>query len=366
MRLGLRIRVVIAAGVAVLAALGLAMALVGHELPASARGGWGWRLVAVGAPVAAAVLAVLAFALQRWLTKPLAQLVLSMERARRGEIAAPALPVRGADELARLSEGFNALAAAAAQRERELAAARRQADEAARAKAQFMATMSHELRTPLNAVLGMAELLHNTQLDARQQRFVEQIRTSGRALVRVIDDVLELVRLETGRPDLAAQPFQLRDAVVDATEQFRGAADARSLELSVHIDPALPELVRGDSMHLRRILSILLGNAVKFTERGGVIVRVTPSDTRVRFSVSDTGIGIAAEFMPHIYEAFRQVDSSPTRRFGGAGLGLAIARRLCVAMGGLIDASSRPGKGSTFWFELPLPAVAGGSDPPID
>jgi signal transduction histidine kinase len=148
--------------------------------------------------------------------------------------------------------------------------------------------------------------------------------------------------------------------VIDSAELFRDSADSRALELAVFVDASLPEVVRGDRVHLRQVLSILLSNAIKFTERGSVIVRVTPSDTRVRFSISDTGIGIAGEFMPHIYGAFCQADSSPTRRFGGAGLGLSIARRLCVAMGGLIDASSRPGKGSTFWFELPLPAAPGG------
>jgi signal transduction histidine kinase len=132
------------------------------------------------------------------------------------------------------------------------------------------------------------------------------------------------------------------------------------LSLAVHLDSALPDVVRGDMLLVAQVLGNLLSNAVKFTEQGGVIVRVTPCDLGVRFSVTDTGMGISSEVMPHIYDAFHQGDGTSTRRFGGTGLGLSIARQLCAAMGGRIDASSRTGKGSTFWFDLPLPAVPGG------
>jgi CheY-like chemotaxis protein len=248
-----------------------------------------------------------------------------------------------------------------AKRERELVAAKEAVQADGRTMSRSLAVMSHELRTPLNAVLGMAELLAGSRLDARQQRFVDQIRASGRALVDITHDLLDLSRLEAGRLDVVSQPFRLQEAVTEAVEMYREHAESRALALVTHIDESLPETVSGDVAHLRQILGNLLSNAIKFTERGSVILRVTPSAGFVRFSVSDTGVGIAPDFMPHIYEAFRQADNSPTRRFGGTGLGLAIARHLCVAMGGRIDASSRHGKGSTFWFELPLPAVLGGA-----
>ena len=233
-------------------------------------------------------------------------------------------------------------------------------DEGDRAKSQFLALMSHELRTPLNAVMGLAELLHGTRLDARQQRFVALIRQSARTLAGVIDDVLDSKHIDAGALRVVDAPFRLRDAVFGIVERYRDNAERRSLSLSVHFDSALPDGVYGDLVHLGQILGNLLSNAIKFTEHGGVIVRVTPSELGVRFSVTDTGLGISSDVMPHIYDAFRQGDGSNTRRFGGAGLGLSIARQLCVAMGGRIDASSRPGKGSTFWFELPLPAVPAG------
>jgi signal transduction histidine kinase len=367
MKLGLKGRVMLASTASVLTA----------TLAISVLAGWAvadWpgmapqahhqlllRLTVASVAVTAAVLAVLWAALHRGLVRPVAQMVRALDSVRRGEPGAEVqVQVGGGPELRSLGEGIHHLAQALAQRERELLSVQSAVEQASRAKSQFLAVMSHELRTPLNAVLGMAELLHSSRLDARQERFVAQIRHSGRALVDIIGDVLDLARLETGQLKLLDQPFRLRDAVLDTVELFRESAQARGLELSVHVDASLPDVVRGDVVHLQQILTNLLSNAIKFTEQGDVVVRVTPCDAGLRFSVSDTGVGIASDFLPHIYEAFRQGDSSPTRRFGGAGLGLSIARRLCVAMGGRIDASSRPGKGSTFWFELPLPAVPGG------
>jgi signal transduction histidine kinase len=172
--------------------------------------------------------------------------------------------------------------------------------------------------------------------------------------------VLDAKRLDSGALELVEAPFRLRDAVSTVVERYRDGANRRGLSLSLQFDSALPDVVSGDLVHVGQVLGNLVSNAIKFTEHGGVIVRVTPSELGVRFSVTDTGVGIATDVMPHIYEAFRQGDGSSTRRFGGAGLGLAIARQLCTAMGGRIDASSRPGKGSTFWFDLPLPSVPGG------
>lgn len=322
------------------------------------------RIGAVGIGVMALVLGVLALGLQQMVVRPLTRIVRTMDGIRRGEQDySVRLASRGDDEIGILREGFNGLVQTVAQREQDLLAAKDGAEQASRAKSQFLAVMSHELRTPLNAVLGMAELLANTRLDERQQRFVSQIRASGRDLVEIVNDVLDLTHIDAGKLRPVQQPFRLRDAVRATVEQYRDVAAARELSLSMHVDDSLPDTVLGDLVHVRQVLTNLLSNAVKFTERGSVIVRVTPSAGYVRFSVSDTGIGVPPEFMPHLYEAFRQADSAPTRRFGGAGLGLAIARQLCQAMGGRIDASSRPGKGSTFWFELPLPAAEGGAEP---
>jgi signal transduction histidine kinase len=329
MTIGLRARILWSLSAAVLLVLLATGAAVLYGLPAHERIDMLWRIGIAGAGVAALVLVALGLVLQR--------------------------------EVATLNDGFNGLAQALAQRESELQAARSAAsDEGGRAKSQFLALMSHELRTPLNAVLGLAELLHGTRLDARQQRFVALIRQSARVLAGVIDDVLDAKRFDAGAFERVEAPFRLREAVSALVERYRDGADRRGLSLQLQFDSALPDVVRGDLVHVSQILGNLLSNAIKFTEHGGVIVRVTPSELGVRFSVTDTGVGIASDVMPHIYEAFRQGDGSTTRRFGGAGLGLAIARQLCAAMGGRIDASSRPGKGSTFWFELPLPAARGG------
>jgi signal transduction histidine kinase len=362
MKLGLRARILCASGAAVLLVLLAIGATVLFALPARERIDLLWHVVAVGTLVVALVLVLLAVVLQRWVVRPLARTVRVMDKVRRGEQDLSArLSTRGGGEVAILNDAFNGLAQAIAQRDRELQAARAAAtDEGGRAKSQFLALMSHELRTPLNAVVGLAELLHGTRLDARQQRFVTLIRQSARVLAGVIDDVLDAKRLDAGAFERVDAPFRLRDAVSAVVERYRDGADRRGLSLQLQFDSALPDVVRGDLVHVSQILGNLLSNAIKFTEHGGVIVRVTPSELGVRFSVTDTGVGIPSDVMPHIYEAFRQGDGSSTRRFGGAGLGLAIAHQLCAAMDGSIDASSRPGKGSTFWFDLPLPAVPGG------
>ena len=361
MKLGLRGRILCASGAAVLCVLLATGGAVLLAVPAHERVELLWHLLGVGTLIVAVVLVLLALVLQRWVVRPLARTVRVMDKVRRGEQDLNArLSTRGSDEVAILNDGFNGLAQAIAQRDRELLAARQASEEGGRAKSEFLALMSHEMRTPLNAVMGLAELLHGTRLDARQQRFVALIRQSARTLAGVIDDVLDSKHMDAGALRVVDAPFRLRDAVFGIVERYRDNAERRGLNLSVHFDSALPDVVCGDLVYLGQILGNLLSNAIKFTEHGGVIVRVTPSELGVRFSVSDTGLGISGDVMPHIYDAFRQGDSSNTRRFGGTGLGLSIARQLCVAMGGRIDASSRPGKGSTFWFDLPLPAVSNG------
>ena len=323
------------------------------------------QALGAGLGVLLLALAVMYGVVDRLLLQPLSRVVAAVHRVRR-QGASPdlALPVQGSDELAVLGHGFNDLLHTVAAREQELRSARDAAESASSAKSQFLAVMSHELRTPLNAVLGMAELLAVTPLDTRQRRLVAQVRAAGRSLAALIGDVLDLSRIEAGHLAVTLAPFSLRAMVDEAVGLFEDEARSRGLQLQVQVDAAVPERVLGDALRTRQILVNLLSNALKFTRRGQVLVSVAPTDDGVRIAVADTGEGIDPAVLPYIYDAFRQGDGSSTRRFGGAGLGLTIARHLCQLLGGQIDVASRPGQGSTFWFALPLRAVALGPAPP--
>jgi len=337
-----------------------ALAVVGfsRDLLHAERNALLLRALGFGALVLLLALGVMYAVVSRVMLRPLSVVVQAVDRIRQGGADyALRLQPRGDDELAVLCQGFNRLLQDMAVREADLRAARDTAEVASQAKTQFLAVMSHELRTPLNAMLGMAELLGNTALDARQRRYVQQVRAAGRSLAGLIGDVLDLSSIEVGQVQIIRAPFALRDVVDESVALFAEDARQRGVRLSLAVDEALPDQVLGDALRTRQILVNLLSNAMKFTERGSVALSVTPAGAAVRFSVADTGLGIAPDLLPHIYEAFRQGDGSSTRRFGGAGLGLTIARQLCEALGGRIDVSSRPGKGSTFWFELPLPAA---------
>ena len=242
---------------------------------------------------------------------------------------------------------------------RQLAEANLAAQAASRAKGQFLANMSHELRTPLNGVIGMTELLRNTRLDDRQLDFVEACHNSGKVLLNLINDILDISKIEAGRLELDEREFDLADMVANAVATVAMQARQKKLHLISTIAPEVRRRIRGDDKRLQQILINLVGNAVKFTEAGQVSVNVQGAQSPageplVRFEVSDTGIGIPADRRDRLFQSFSQADSSTTRKYGGTGLGLAISKNLIELMGGRIGVTSRPGRGSTFWFEVPL------------
>ena len=238
-------------------------------------------------------------------------------------------------------------------------AARREAEDANRAKSEFLAVMSHEIRTPLNGVLGMAQAMEMGSLSPEQRERLGVIRQSGSALMNLMDDLLDLSRLEAGRIALDVADFDLAAVMESACAAYAAKAEMRSLAYRLDIDPATRGLWRGDAARVRQVVAILVSNAVKFTHEGGVEVRVSPSASGVRIEVADTGIGIAPDRIEGLFDKFVQADPSATRAYGGTGLGLAICQELCRAMGGAISVESEPGRGSTFAMELPLRQVEG-------
>jgi CheY-like chemotaxis protein len=233
------------------------------------------------------------------------------------------------------------------------------AEAADRAKSEFLANMSHEIRTPMNGVLGMAELLAKTDLTPRQKTFTDVIVKSGNALLTIINDILDFSKINAGQLTLDPGPFQLVEAVEDVATLISARVAEKNLELIVRVDPHLPAFVVGDAGRFRQIITNLLGNAVKFTEKGHVLIdvsgEVADGVMQMKVRVEDTGIGIPAEKLHNVFEKFAQVDGSSTRRHEGTGLGLAISARLIDLMGGKIGVESEIGRGSVFWFAIPLP-----------
>ncbi len=339
----------------------------------------------LSAGVAIGIGLLVAMRLQRAITQPLGALANTMNDVRKtGDFTQRAVR-RTSDETGQLVDAFNemldqigrrdqaledhraGLERTVTERTRDLVVARDAAESANRAKSEFLATMSHEIRTPMNGMLVMAELLAGGELAQRPQRYAETIVRSGQTLLTIINDILDLSKIEAGKLELEAGRVDVETIVDDALSLFWERAASKGLDLAAEIDADVPPVIEGDPVRLSQIISNLVNNALKFTESGHVKVSVTRQEadgdaSALTFAVEDTGIGIPSDKVGHIFEAFSQADQSTTRRFGGTGLGLSICQRLVTAMDGRIWAESEEGRGSTFLFTIPVRVLEAPAD----
>ncbi len=315
-------------------------------------------VIAVAAFLAAALISYL---IALWLTGPVRRVAATAEAVIAGNdhVSVPAPGFWAPSEVRSLGLAFNTMLEDLRRKAGETAQALRQAETSSQAKTRFLANMSHELRTPLNAVVGMMELMRLSGVSSTQQSYLEQANRSSQALLRMVNDVLDLSEMEAGKIALQSAPFRL-DALIDAARaQCAEQAEDKKLTLAVLLPETAGMTLTGDQQRLLQILGNLLNNAIRFTESGGVTIRVstvheTPATARIRFEVGDTGIGVPAEMRERIFDAFTQGDSSMTRRHGGSGLGLAIVKELIQRMNGTFGVQSILGVGSTFWVSLPF------------
>ncbi len=322
----------------------------------------GWMSIIVKVGVAGVVLALF-FALitSRSVSKPLREFVAQLQHSERtNQFPQQITSSRAAGELHLLATTFNRVAAAERKSRVELERAKSTAEQANRMKSEFMANISHELRTPMNGIIGLTDVLLTTELNAEQHDYATTVLHSADSLMQIINEILDFSKLDAGKMELYPVDFDLRSVIQDVTAILTAQASAKGLRLSLDYAPDAPRRVHGDEGRIRQIVTNLMGNAIKFTEQGGVEVQVrslasTPERATLHVIVRDTGIGIPKDKLDLIFEKFTQADGTMTRRFGGTGLGLAIVKQLVGMMGGEVGVESRENHGSTFWIKLTLP-----------